>query len=197
MVILGAGKLGLSALDVLCHSAGACLTIATDLQPFRLETARKLGADHVIDVAQGDPVEQVLEITQGVGVDCVIEAVGHYHLPPGQSAPLAQAVLAALAVTLWDEKPEKIELGPIAIPSAELTPTQIARSNNLPEKPVYMALGVAAGDETFTDDFAPLAEHVYRIDPKTRPGGGPLPGAVPGRRPGRCRRGGGIPSLPR
>lgn len=92
VVILGAGKLGLSALDVLCHSAGACLTIATDLQPFRLETARKLGADHVIDVAQGDPVEQVLEITQGVGVDCVIEAVGHYHLPPGQSAPLAQAV---------------------------------------------------------------------------------------------------------
>lgn len=92
VAILGAGKLGLSTLDVLCHSAGASLAIVTDLQPFRLETARKLGADHVIDITKQDPVERVLEITQGVGVDCVIEAVGHYHLPSGQSAPLAQAV---------------------------------------------------------------------------------------------------------
>jgi L-iditol 2-dehydrogenase len=92
VTILGAGRLGLAVLDVLCHSAGAALTIVTDLQPFRLETARKLGADHTLDVTQGDPVEQVREITQGVGVDCVIEAVGHYHLVEGQSAPLAQAV---------------------------------------------------------------------------------------------------------
>jgi 2-desacetyl-2-hydroxyethyl bacteriochlorophyllide A dehydrogenase len=92
VAILGAGRLGLSVLDVLCHSAGAALSIVTDLQPFRLETARKLGADHTLDITQGDPVERVLEITQGVGVDCVIEAVGHYHLAKGQSAPLAQAV---------------------------------------------------------------------------------------------------------
>jgi threonine dehydrogenase-like Zn-dependent dehydrogenase len=34
----------------------------------------------------------VLEITDGEGADCVIEAVGHYHLIDGQEAPLAQAV---------------------------------------------------------------------------------------------------------
>jgi L-gulonate 5-dehydrogenase len=92
VVILGAGKLGLSILDVLCHSASPAMTIVADLQPFRLETARKLGADHVIDITQTDPVERVLEITGGVGVDCAIEAVGHYHLVEGQEAPLAQAV---------------------------------------------------------------------------------------------------------
>jgi 2-desacetyl-2-hydroxyethyl bacteriochlorophyllide A dehydrogenase len=92
VAILGAGKLGLSVLDVLCHSAGAVLTMVADLQPFRLETARKLGADHVINVRQEDPLERAMEITQGVGVDCVIEAVGHYHLVEGQEAPLAQAV---------------------------------------------------------------------------------------------------------
>jgi len=92
VAILGAGKLGLAVLDVLCHSAGAAMTIITDLQPFRLETARKLGADYVIDIAQEDPVERVMEITQGVGVDCVIECVGHYHAVEGQAAPLAQAV---------------------------------------------------------------------------------------------------------
>jgi len=92
VAILGAGKLGLAVLDVLCHSADACLTIVTDLQPFRLETARKLGADYTIHIAEEDPLERVMEITHGVGVDCVIEAVGHYHEVEGQEAPLAQAV---------------------------------------------------------------------------------------------------------
>jgi len=92
VAILGAGKLGLSVLDVLCHSASPGLTIVTDLQPTRLETARQLGADYALNILEGDPVEQVKEITQGVGVDCVIEAVGYYHLAPGQEAPLAQAV---------------------------------------------------------------------------------------------------------
>lgn len=92
VVILGAGKLGLSVLDVLCHSANPALSIVADLQPFRLETARKLGADYALDINSEEPVERVLELTQGAGADCVIEAVGHYHLVEGQEAPLAQAV---------------------------------------------------------------------------------------------------------
>jgi L-iditol 2-dehydrogenase len=92
VVILGAGKLGLSILDVLCHSASPAMTVVTDLQPFRLETARKLGADHTINIRDEDPVERVLEITGDIGADCVIEAVGHYHLVAGQESPLAQAV---------------------------------------------------------------------------------------------------------
>ena len=92
VAILGAGKLGLSVLDVLCHSANPATTIVTDMQSFRLETARKLGADYCIDITRDDPVKRTMEITQGVGVDCVIECVGHYHLTEGQEAPVAQAV---------------------------------------------------------------------------------------------------------
>jgi threonine dehydrogenase-like Zn-dependent dehydrogenase len=92
VAILGAGRLGLSILDVLCHHAGAARTIITDLQPFRLQVARQLGADYALDITLVDPVEQVMEITHGEGVDCVIEAVGHYHLIGGQESPLAQAV---------------------------------------------------------------------------------------------------------
>lgn len=92
VVILGAGKLGLSILDVLSHTAGACTTIVTDLQPYRLDVAKKLGADYAINIAQTDPVEAVREITQGQGVDCVIEAIGHYHEIDGQEPPLSQAV---------------------------------------------------------------------------------------------------------
>lgn len=92
VAILGSGKLGLSILDVLCHSANPGVTITTDLQPFRLETAKKLGAEITINITEDDPVEKVLDLTNGTGVDCVIEAVGHYHLANSQEAPLAQAV---------------------------------------------------------------------------------------------------------
>jgi len=91
-VILGAGKLGLSVLDVLCHGSGACLTMVCDVQPLRLNVAGKLGADHVVDVAREDPVARVREWTGGVCADCVIECVGHYHDVAGREAPLAQAV---------------------------------------------------------------------------------------------------------
>lgn len=92
VVILGAGKVGLSVLDVLCHSAGPALTISTDIHPFRLHVAQKLGADYTVNIEREDPVARVIKITQGVGADCVIETVGHYHLIGEQEPPLAQAV---------------------------------------------------------------------------------------------------------
>lgn len=92
VAILGAGKLGLAVLDVLCHGAGPALTIVADIQPFRLEIARKVGADFVIDVTHEDPVERIHELTRGLGVDCVIECIGDYRDIPGREAPLAQAV---------------------------------------------------------------------------------------------------------
>lgn len=92
LVILGAGKLGLSILDVICHSASPSLVVVADLQPFRLEIARRLGAEYTVNITHLDPVEYVMDLTRGEGVDCVIEAVGHYHLPLSREAPLAQAV---------------------------------------------------------------------------------------------------------
>ncbi len=92
VAILGAGKVGLSILDVLCHKAGAAMTFCTDIHDFRLDIARKLGADHSINITRQDPLEVVKETTNGAGVDCVIEAVGHYHEVAGRSAPLEQAV---------------------------------------------------------------------------------------------------------
>ncbi len=92
IAILGAGKLGLSVLDVLCHGASPASTVVTDLQPFRLDVARHLGADVAVDITREDPVARVMDVTEGAGVDCVIECVGHYHVPEGREPPLAQAV---------------------------------------------------------------------------------------------------------
>jgi L-gulonate 5-dehydrogenase len=92
VAILGSGKLGLSIVDVLCHSASPGLTVVTDLSRVRLDTARKLGADVAINLHDEDPVERIMELTNGIGVDVVIEAVGHYHTVEGQDPPLQQAV---------------------------------------------------------------------------------------------------------
>jgi 2-desacetyl-2-hydroxyethyl bacteriochlorophyllide A dehydrogenase len=92
IAILGAGKVGLSVLDVMCHSASPNLAISTDVYASRLEVARKLGAEYAIDVTKEDPVARVRDITHGEGVDCVIETIGHYHTFEGQDSPLEQAV---------------------------------------------------------------------------------------------------------
>jgi len=92
VVVLGAGKLGLSVLDVLCHGASPALAIAVDVDAFRLGVAQRLGAEYAINLHTEDAVERVLELTHGEGADCVIECVGHWHAVPGREEPLAQAV---------------------------------------------------------------------------------------------------------
>lgn len=65
----------------LCATAGARLKgasqiIAVDSLPERLEAAKKMGADIVLDYKQVDPVTEILKITGGRGADVSIEALG-------------------------------------------------------------------------------------------------------------------------
>ena len=56
--------------------AGASKVIAVDVVKSKLDVAKKLGADYVIDANEVDPVEKVNEITHGQGVDVAVDAVG-------------------------------------------------------------------------------------------------------------------------
>jgi threonine dehydrogenase-like Zn-dependent dehydrogenase len=65
----------------LCATAGARLRGATriigvDGIPERLAMARRLGADITVDYRRADPVETILSLTGGRGVDVAIEALG-------------------------------------------------------------------------------------------------------------------------
>jgi alcohol dehydrogenase len=65
----------------LCATAGARLMGATtiivvDRVPERLEMARRLGADHIVDFSKCDPVAEIMKFTGGRGVDVAIEALG-------------------------------------------------------------------------------------------------------------------------
>jgi threonine dehydrogenase-like Zn-dependent dehydrogenase len=65
----------------LCATAGARLMGATTIigvesVPKRAQIARAMGADHIVDFSQDDPVEAVMALTGGRGVDVAIEALG-------------------------------------------------------------------------------------------------------------------------
>jgi threonine dehydrogenase-like Zn-dependent dehydrogenase len=78
VLVLGAGQRGLSAV-IAAKAAGAATVIVTGLpeDAHKLELARQFGADHTIVVGPDgeDVVARVLELTDGVGVDVVLELV--------------------------------------------------------------------------------------------------------------------------
>jgi threonine dehydrogenase-like Zn-dependent dehydrogenase len=74
VLIQGPGQQGLSQ-TVICKQAGASLIIVTGTakDKARMEVARKLGADYVIDVTKEDPLARIMEITGGKGVDVSLD----------------------------------------------------------------------------------------------------------------------------
>ncbi|SNS94752.1 Threonine dehydrogenase [Noviherbaspirillum humi] len=74
VLIQGPGQQGLSQ-TIACKQAGASLIIVTGTSKdaARLEVAKKLGADYVIDVQKEDPLKRIMEITGGKGVDVALD----------------------------------------------------------------------------------------------------------------------------
>jgi L-iditol 2-dehydrogenase len=75
VAIVGAGPMGL-ALGKLAKLNGAGQVIVTELNQSRIQKAKTLGIDHVINASQENAIEAVKELTEGRGADFVFEAVG-------------------------------------------------------------------------------------------------------------------------
>lgn len=75
VAVVGAGPVGLSAI-MTAGLYGAARVIALDLNESRLEKAKEFGATDAVNSGDGDWEEQVLALTDGLGVDVAIEAVG-------------------------------------------------------------------------------------------------------------------------
>ncbi|MGP8059225.1 MAG: S-(hydroxymethyl)mycothiol dehydrogenase [Acidimicrobiales bacterium] len=75
VAVIGCGGVGDAAIAG-AQVAGAGVIIAVDVDPTKLEWARRFGATHTVDATADDPVEQIRALTGGNGADVVIEAVG-------------------------------------------------------------------------------------------------------------------------
>jgi len=75
VVIIGAGPIGLIHIQ-LAKIKGATNVICVDLKEDRLKTAVAVGADNIVDASKENQMDRVKELTNGLGADVVIEAVG-------------------------------------------------------------------------------------------------------------------------
>ena len=75
VVIFGVGGIGLSAV-LAADLINATTIIGVDVFDHKLEQARQVGATHLINARRQDPLEAIIEITGGRGVDYAIEAAG-------------------------------------------------------------------------------------------------------------------------
>ena len=78
VAIIGPGSIGLFHLQAF-KSAGAAkiMVIGLDRDAKRFETAKKLGADHIINGSKVDVATRVRELTNGLGADIVVETANH------------------------------------------------------------------------------------------------------------------------
>ncbi|MBD3182194.1 alcohol dehydrogenase catalytic domain-containing protein [Candidatus Poribacteria bacterium] len=75
VVIFGAGTIGICVLKaVKCHNARQIISV--DIDDGKLERARNMGADHIINSSKEDVEKRVMEITGGKGANLVVEASG-------------------------------------------------------------------------------------------------------------------------
>ena len=74
IAIFGLGGLGISALQ-LAKAFGARKIYTVDIDSEKLESAKKMGAIP-INAKKYDPVERIMELTNGVGVDVALELIG-------------------------------------------------------------------------------------------------------------------------
>lgn len=75
-LVVGLGLLGLFSVQYL-SLCGTRNIIVSDFSPERRELALKLGADYALDPLQEDYVKKIKEITEGKGVNFVIEVTGN------------------------------------------------------------------------------------------------------------------------
>jgi threonine 3-dehydrogenase len=76
VLVTGCGPIGIMSVPV-AKMAGAELVMAMDVNEYRLDLARQLGADLLINPIKEEPIEVVRRHTRGYGADVVLEMSGN------------------------------------------------------------------------------------------------------------------------
>ncbi len=75
IAVLGQGGIGLSFTEI-AEKQGARQVVAIDLLDYRLRKSLEIGATHAVNPDQENLVEAIEEITDGEGIDVVVDATG-------------------------------------------------------------------------------------------------------------------------
>jgi threonine 3-dehydrogenase len=117
VVITGCGPIGLMAIAIARHLNARTIT-AVELNPYRADLARLMGADNVIDPIKSDTVREVLRITNNLSAEVVVDfsgAAAAQELIPEYVCPEGKIVVAGLP-----SRPVKLNMAELATHGVEL-----------------------------------------------------------------------------
>jgi alcohol dehydrogenase len=156
VAVFAQGPIGLCA-TVGAKLMGATNIITVDSVPRRMEMSRTLGADHCVDFRKSDPVEEIMRLTDGRGVDVAIEALGTQSTFESALRVLRPGgTLSSLGVYSSDLK---IPLGPFAAGLADTTiVTTLCPGGK--ERMRRLMSAIASGRA----DLEPLVTHRFKLD---------------------------------
>lgn len=153
VVILGAGCIGLVTL-LACKARGAGKIIVTDLVDARLQKAKELGADFVINGKDEDVIEKIKAITNQKGAAKVIETAGSVHTIT-QTAHLVSKGGTIVLVGLASSEEICYNFAQIMDKEAEIK--SVFRYRNIYPKAIE---AVASG----SIDISGIVTHEYELD---------------------------------
>jgi L-iditol 2-dehydrogenase len=150
LAIMGVGPVGLMAI-VAGKAFGAREILVADLEPIRLEAARKLGATHTIHVREEDPVATIKALTGGLGVDVVFETAGS---PKALQAGLASLRRGGKLSIIGLPPQDEIALNVPFIADNEIDIYGVFRyANTYPQGITFLASGIADVNAIITNRY--------------------------------------------
>lgn len=152
VLILGAGTIGCVTL-LSAKAQGATNVIVADVVPERLERAKYLGADHVVDVRSASVVDAVNKVTDGKGVSLGIDCSG----VETALRDLARTVSPGGRIVMVGMGPQPVEIDLVEIMVKEIDVMGVFRYAHAYPKAIDL---VASGKI----DVAPLVTDRFRFE---------------------------------
>jgi L-iditol 2-dehydrogenase len=150
IAIFGPGPVGLMTVQA-CKQLGAASVILVGTRPSRLEMGHRLGADHIINARDQDPVKATHELTGGVGVDLAIECSGAVETPQ-QCAQVTKRGGKILVVAFYPQ-PITLDLSHVVRSDITIYTTRGEGGNNVKRAVSLAAQGRLQGADLVTHEF--------------------------------------------
>ena len=150
VVVFGPGPVGLTTVQS-CKALGAGQVILVGTRPSRLALGRRLGADHVVNAGETDPVRAVFGLTGGVGADVAIECSGGLAAP--QQCTEVTRPGGKIIVLAFYPGPVTLDLSAVVRKDITLYTTRGEGGNNVRRAVSLAAQGKLRGAELVTHRF--------------------------------------------
>jgi L-iditol 2-dehydrogenase len=150
IAIFGPGPVGLMTVQA-CKQLGAARVILVGTRSSRLEMGRRLGADHIINVRECDPVATIQGLTDGAGVDLAIECSGALETPQ-QCVQVTRRGGKILVVAFYPQ-PVTLDLSAVVRGDIVIYTTRGEGGNNVKRAVSLAAQGRLRGADLVTHEF--------------------------------------------